>query len=191
MEERAVKGGNVANTLECLHKWLSADEYNAFLARLPPETLELTKRRVFAVEWVPYSIWHHVTLAIYEQVCGRDEAKYIQMNERFAEAALNGTYKFIMKLMRTSDLLQRLTKQFSAINNRGRIEIKNLREAGGLTTLQIEVIDHAPWEAYSMALHGILGYALRASGAKDLEITRSPSVIRDGGLYFTFDVQYR
>lgn len=191
MEERAVKGGNVANTIECLRKWLSPGEYQAFLARLPPEALELMQRRVLAVEWIPYRIWHHVTLAIHEEVCGRDEAKYIQMNERFAEAALNGTYKFVMKLMRTSDLLQRLAKQFSALNNRGRIEIKNLSETGGLTSLQIEVIDHAPWEAYGMALQGILGYALRASGAKALDIKRSPAVIRDDGLYFTFDVRYR
>lgn len=189
--ERAVKGGNCENTLACVKQRLGDAGYEAFLASLPPDVQALCRRRILAVEWVPYSLWQHVSNGILSHVCGGDEARYIQFNRDLAESALNSTYKFILRFLKASNVLSRVCREFPKLNNVGSAEIVSSGTAGDRTLVKMRVVDHAPWHCYALALHGIIVYVLDITGAKDVVIDRGPSQIGAGGLSVEFSVSYR
>lgn len=189
--ERAVKGGNCASALDCLKQRLSADEYRSFLGRLPLEARILCERRILTVEWVPYTIWHVVSDAIFKDVCSGDEERYIRFNRDVAKVGLSGPYLFVLRFLKSENVLQRVARQFSTFNNRGRLDLGPVRNDAGVITVSMQLRDHAPWHCYALSLHGIVLHVLEITGAQDISIQRGPSVIKDGGLDCDYSVRYR
>ena len=191
VSERSVKGGNCVNTLQCLRDWLGDSAYLELVGRLPEDVQVLCKRRILTIEWVPYRLWQHVSNAILYDACKGDEQQCIAFNKRLAESALNTTYKFVMRFLRSSDVLERVCQRFPSFNTHGEVKVASYARTGDAIAIVLHVRNHAPWHCYALALHGILLYVLEATGAKGVLIERSPSRIHGGGLDVDFNVRYR
>src|SRR5262249_46579784 len=120
-----IKGASLINTLAILREVMGVSSFQTIVDGCPPETQQLIRRTLVAVEWVPLVLWAPFLQTIYERTCKKDELQYRRLLRAVCKRDFSTVYRVYMHQATAETVLTRTATIWSAYFDTGSLTLES------------------------------------------------------------------
>lgn len=188
MAELRSKGTGVASLIAVMKERLTAAQLQQVEAALPPETLALWRRRILAVEWIPFSVQMPIGKAVVAVTGG--EQPLLDMIHEAAGRDLAGVYKLLIRVMSPEGVAARAGKIFGTYVESGEMTVTPIDRVGGRARFSVDVSRYPADPHAWLTLRGYIEAPMLRTGAKNLRVALESHEIVSGDAKLRYRVEY-
>jgi hypothetical protein len=187
-----IKGASLINTIGILREVLGPVRFATLLAACPPETQQLIRRTLVAVEWVSLEVWSPFVQAIYEHLCRRDEHAFRRLMAAVCKRDFTTVYRSLIHLIPPLEILAKSSSLWAAYMDGGSLTVVSSDSENGRRRLTLQLQDlESSYPLHTTILHAYLEQILHMSGAKDCSVRRLQEEQRAGKLYCSYCIELK
>jgi hypothetical protein len=184
------KGTGIGSLIAVIKERLTPAQLATLEAHLPPDSLELFRRRILAVEWVPMRVQTPIGQALLDHVFNGKEEGYLELVHAASQRDLAGVYKLLIRVMSPEGVVERASKIFHTYVDRGDMRTQPIVRENGRARLLIDVVDYHDEPMSWLSLRGYIEAPLLLTGAKHLQVRLVKHELGARGATLQFSVEY-
>ena len=125
-----IKGATILSTISLVREACPPQKYQELVANCPPETQQLLRRTLVALEWLPADVWAPFLVILLNQICRRDEGKLRRLMRGVFQRDFTTTYRASLAGMTADGLLTKLPTLWPLLFDGGSLRAQALGTSG-------------------------------------------------------------
>lgn len=181
-----IKGASLINTIGILREVLGVARFQEIVALCPPQTQNLIRRTLIAVEWVALDQWAPFVQTIFEYICRKDEHQFRRLMRAVCKRDFSTLYRSYIAQSSPQAVLEKSSTIWSSYFDSGSLTMApEAPEAPGQDaqqpTLQMRDLETS-FPVYAMTMHAYLEQLMIMTGAQRCTIRRARERLDNGKL---------
>jgi len=125
-----IKGATILSTISLVREACPPQKYQELVANCPPDTQQLLRRTLVALEWLPADVWAPFLVILLNQICRRDEGKLRRLMRGVFQRDFTTTYRASLAGMTADGLLTKLPTLWPLLFDGGSLRAQALGTSG-------------------------------------------------------------
>lgn len=185
-----IKGASLINTIGILREVLGVARFQEIVARCPPQTQNLIRRTLIALEWVSLEQWAPFLQAIYEHICHKDEQQFRRLLRAVCKRDFSTLYRSYVAHASPQSVLGKLESIWSSYFDSGSLALAPEPPEPGSQRWVVQMRGlETEFSVYSIMMHAYLEQLMVMTGAKTCTIQRAHEQQDSGKISCDFIVQ--
>lgn len=178
-----IKGASLINTIGILREVLGGNRFQEVATRCPPQTQNLIRRTLIALEWVSLEQWAPFLQTIFEYLCNKDEPQFRRLLRAVCKRDFSTLYRNYVAQASPQSVLDRLDGIWSSYFDGGSLTLVPELPEPGVQRRKVELRDlETGFPVYTMMMHAYLEQLMFMTGAKTCTIQRENERQENGKL---------
>lgn len=135
-----IKGATVLSTMALVREACPPQKYQELVAACPPDTQQLLRRTLVALEWLSVDVWSPFLVVLQQQICRRDDAKLRKLLRAVFKRDFSTTYRASLTGLTPETLIPKLPTLWQLLFDSGSLRGQAVGSSG---TILIELRDFA------------------------------------------------
>lgn len=170
MGEPEGKASGFNSAVATLHKLVGTDAFEALVATLPPETIDVIRHPPLPLAWIPTTHFRALVDAAVARPFAGDESRLVEWGRRAVAQDMRTIYKVFIRFLSPRFVIERGARLWDTYQrNFGRVAAEVDGDQACLVRydgLPLAYISPAFWAYQRGALHGVMD----ATGMKDVTV---------------------
>lgn len=185
-----IKGSAVISTLGIFRAVLAGSTFESLVESCPPETRQLLRRTLVAVEWVPLKVWTPFMQAVFAGPCHGDELQFRRLVRAVCKRDFTTAYRVYLNVATPELILSKMSSIWCGYFDSGSLSLGVTEIEGSRYKATVRMRDlETQFPLHVPILHGYLEQILLMAGAQQLVILRANEFSQYGKLHCDYLVQ--
>jgi hypothetical protein len=135
-----IKGAALLSTMALVREACPHQKYLEMVASCPPDTQQLMRRTLVALEWIPVDTWSPFLVALHRELCRGEDGKMRKLMRAIFKRDFSTTYRASLNGLTVETLLNKLPSLWPLLFDGGSLRGQAVGSSG---TVLIELRDFA------------------------------------------------
>lgn len=186
-----VKGATINNSIAVFREFVGAPQFLDLADRCPPETQQLLRRTLVAVEWVPLEAWTPVLQIMLDHVCRKDEGLFRRLIRLVCKRDFSSTYRVYVNSTTPRTLLDKASNIWAIYFDTGSLRSSAVEIAAGQSQAVVALRElETNSSVFTIVVHAYLEQLIVMAGAERCVVQRSKEQLIFGRLSCDYLVQF-
>jgi hypothetical protein len=186
----SIKGATVVNTLGLLRELVGTERVHQLILECPPETRDILRHSIMAVEWVSADKWAAFLEGVRDQVTRGDELKFRKVLRAICKRDFSLQYRAYVQGATAAELIAKMPVVWRAYFNSGSLTTGPVERVNGANQTMVQLSDFAcKSSVFSNFLHACLEQLLQMVGTEASTVESTAPVLR--GVLWSSDHKVR